>query len=148
MTAATVIIRPTTARMHETVIRPRRGWSSLDVFELLAYRELLYFLIWRDLKVRYKHTAFGAAWAVLQPLLTMIVFTVFFGRLAGMPSDGLPYPLFSYTAMLLWTYVATTLTAASMSLVGNAHLLTKIYFPRPLLPAAAAVGGLVDFAIA
>lgn len=132
----------------EIVIAPRRGWAAVDLAELWAYRELLYFLTWRDLKVRYKSTVLGSAWAVVQPLATMIVFTVFFGMFVRMPSDGVPYPLFSYTGMLLWSYFSTALTSASVSLVGNASLLTKVYFPRPIVPAAAALGGLVDFAIA
>lgn len=131
-----------------TVIEPRRGWVGVDFAELWSYRELLYFLVWRDVKVRYKQTILGAAWAVLQPLLTMVVFTLFFGRLAEMPSDGVPYPLFSYTALVPWIFFATGLTAAAASLVSGANLIRKIYFPRLLVPVAAVAAGGVDFAIA
>jgi lipopolysaccharide transport system permease protein len=109
------------------------------------YRELLYFLAWRDVKVRYKQAALGISWAVIQPLLTMIIFTLFFGRLAGVPSDGIPYPLFSFCALVPWTYFATTLSQAGNSLISNSSLITKVYFPRALLPAATVIGGLVDF---
>lgn len=131
-----------------TVIVPRRGWVAIDFAELWSYRELLYFLVWRDVKVRYKQTILGASWAVLQPLLTMIVFTLFFGRLAEIPSDGVPYPLFSYAALVPWTFFATGLTAAAGSLVSGANLIRKIYFPRLLVPVAAVAAGGVDFAIA
>ena len=117
------------------------------VHELWRYRELFYFLAWRDVKVRYKQTALGIAWAVLQPLLTMALFTLLFGKLANMPSDGLPYPLFYFGALLPWTYFAATLTTSGNSLVVNANLLTKVYFPRVILPTSAAFSGLVDFAI-
>jgi lipopolysaccharide transport system permease protein len=109
------------------------------------YRELLYFLAWRDVKVRYKQAALGVSWAVIQPLLTMVIFTLFFGRLAGVPSEGIPYPLFSFCALVPWTYFSTTLTQAGNSLVGNSSLITKVYFPRALLPAASVLSGLVDF---
>jgi len=109
------------------------------------YRELLYFLAWRDVKVRYKQAALGASWAVIQPLLTMVIFTLFFGRLAGVPSDGIPYPLFSFCALVPWTYFSTTLTQAGNSLISNSSLITKVYFPRALLPAATVLSGLVDF---
>jgi lipopolysaccharide transport system permease protein len=109
------------------------------------YRELLYFLAWRDVKVRYKQAALGASWAVIQPLLTMVIFTLFFGRLAGVPSDGIPYPLFSFCALVPWTYFSTTLSQAGNSLVSNSSLITKVYFPRVLLPAATVLSGLVDF---
>jgi lipopolysaccharide transport system permease protein len=109
------------------------------------YRELLYFLAWRDVKVRYKQAALGASWAVIQPLLTMIIFTLFFGRLAGVGSDGIPYPLFSFCALVPWTYFSTTLTQAGNSLISNSSLITKVYFPRALLPAATVLSGLVDF---
>ena len=110
-------------------------------------REILYFLAWRDVKVRYKQAALGVAWAVLQPLFTMVTFTFFFGKLAGIPSDGVPYPLFSYSALLLWTYFSVTLSQVGNSLVSNSGLVTKIYFPRVLLPAAAAFGGLLDLLV-
>jgi lipopolysaccharide transport system permease protein len=117
------------------------GWFT----DFWRYRELLYFLAWRDVKVRYKQAALGISWAVIQPLLTMVIFTLFFGRLAGVPSDGIPYPLFSFCALVPWTYFATTLTQAGNSLVSNSSLITKVYFPRALLPAATVIGGLVDF---
>src|SRR5690242_14473305 len=115
--------------------------------ELWRYRELFYFLAWRDVKVRYKQTAPGVAWAVLQPLMTMVIFTLLFGALGHMPSDGIPYPLFYFGALLPWTYFAATLANSGNSLVVNANLLTKVYFPRVILPTSAAVSGLVDFAI-
>jgi lipopolysaccharide transport system permease protein len=120
----------------------------LNLRDLWEYRELLYFLVWRDIKVRYKQTALGAAWAVLQPLLTMLVFTVIFGRLAKVPSDGIPYPVFAYTALLPWQLFAFALTESSQSLVTNKNLLTKVYFPRLIVPMASVFAGLVDFAIA
>jgi lipopolysaccharide transport system permease protein len=131
-----------------TTIRPPRKWAPLDLRELAAGRELLYFLVLRNLKLRYKQTALGAAWAILQPLLTMIVFTVVFGRLARLDSDGLPYEVFALAALVPWTYFATSLTQASNSLVEQERLLTKIYFPRLYMPLAAIVAGLVDFTIA
>lgn len=109
------------------------------------HRELLYFLAWRDVKVRYKQAALGASWAIIQPLFSMIIFTLFFGRLAGVPSDGIPYPIFSYCALVPWTYFSTTLSQASNSLISNSNLITKVYFPRALLPAASALSGIVDF---
>jgi len=115
--------------------------------EVWRSREILYFLAWRDVKVRYKQAVLGVAWAVLQPLFTMITFTFFFGRLAGIPSDGIPYPLFSYSGLLLWTYFAVTLSQVGNSLIANSSLITKIYFPRVLLPAAAAFGGLFDLVV-
>jgi len=116
--------------------------------EYWFYRELFFFLVWRDIKVRYKQTTLGAAWAVIQPFFTMIVFTVLFGRLAKLPNDGIPYPIFYYSALLPWTYFAAALANSSNSLVQNAHLITKIYFPRFLLPSAGVLGGLMDFCIA
>ena len=130
-----------------TVIQPSKGLISLKLKELWDYRELLYFLIWRDIKIRYKQTVLGAAWAILQPLLTMIVFTIFFGRLAGVPSDGIPYPVFSFAALLPWQLFARALTESSNSLVGNQGLITKVYFPRLVIPMSAVLAGLVDFAI-
>jgi len=117
------------------------------VSEIWHSREILYFLAWRDVKVRYKQAALGVAWAVLQPLFTMITFAFFFGKLAGIPSDGVPYPLFSYSALVLWTYFSVTLSQVGNSLVANSSLITKIYFPRVLLPAAAAFGGLLDLVV-
>ena len=130
------------------VIEPKRSWVALNVKETWAYRELLYFLIWRDVKVRYKQTALGAAWAIIQPLFTMLIFTIFFGRLAGVPSDNVPYPLFAYAGLLPWTFFANAVTNGGNSLITSANLITKIYFPRMLIPAAAVGAGLVDFAIA
>ena len=128
-------------------IGPSRGWAHLRLRELWEYRELLFFLTWRDVKVRYTQAALGVAWAVIQPLVTMIIFSVIFGRLAKLPSDGIPYPLFSYAALLPWQLFAGALTRSSTSLVGNAHLLTKVYFPRLIIPLSAVAAGLVDFAI-
>jgi lipopolysaccharide transport system permease protein len=124
-----------------------RGGSRLRLGELWAYRELLYFLVWRDIKVRYKQTALGAAWVIIQPLLTMIVFTLFFGNLAKVPSDGIPYPLFAFTGLVPWTLFAFALTESSGSLVSNQNLITKVYFPRLIIPLASVLAGLVDFAI-
>jgi lipopolysaccharide transport system permease protein len=131
-----------------TVIEPSKGWVSLRLGALWRFRELLYFLIWRDVKVRYKQTLLGAAWAILQPLLTMIVFSIFFGKLARMPSDGVPYPLFAYVALVPWTFFANGLTLSSNSLVSNQTLLRKVYFPRLVIPVSAVASGLLDFAIA
>jgi lipopolysaccharide transport system permease protein len=130
------------------VIEPTRRAAALRLGELWAYRELLYFLVWRDVKVRYKQTALGAAWAILQPLMTAAVFTIFFGRLAGIASDGLPYPLFSYTGLLVWTFFSQGLSKSSNSVVGSAQLITKVYFPRLVIPIAAVLSGLVDLAVA
>jgi lipopolysaccharide transport system permease protein len=130
------------------VIEPTRGFVRLNLREVWAYRELLYFLVWRDVKVRYKQTALGAAWAILQPVMTMLVFSVFFGRLAKMPSDGIPYPVFAFTALLPWQLFAYALTESSNSLVGSQNLITKVYFPRLVIPLAAVLAGLVDFGIA
>ncbi len=129
-------------------IEPTRGWVSLRLGELWTYRELLYFLTWRDIKVRYKQTVLGVAWAVLQPVLTMLVFSVFFGRLAKMPSDGIPYPVFVYAALVPWQLFAYSLTESANSMVGNQNLIKKVYFPRLVIPIAAVLAGLVDFAIA
>lgn len=129
-------------------IRPSRGWVSLNLRELWNYRELLYFLTWRDIKVRYKQTVLGAAWAVIQPFFTMVVFSLFFGRLAKVPSDGIPYPVFAYCALVPWTFFAGALDRAGNSLVGSANLLTKVYFPRLVIPMSAVLAGLLDFAIA
>ena len=130
------------------IIRPARGWTPLGLRELWEYRELLYFLIWRDIKVRYKQTALGAAWAVIQPFFIMVVFSLFFGRLAHVPSDGVPYPVFTFCALLPWQLFAQALSESSNSLVANERLITKVYFPRLVVPLAAVLGGLVDFAIA
>jgi len=129
-------------------IQPSRGWVSLKLKELWEYRELVYFLIWRDVKVRYKQTALGAAWAIVQPLFTMLVFSLFFGRLAKMPSDGIPYPIFAYAALVPWTLFAQGLHQSSDSLVSSANLLRKVYFPRLAIPVATIVAGMVDCSIA
>lgn len=130
------------------VIEPSRGWVSLRLHQLWQYRELMYFLAWRDVKVRYKQAALGVAWAIIQPLMTMVIFSVIFGQLAKLPSDGIPYPVFSYAALLPWQLFAGALQRAGTSLVGNANLLTKVYFPRLIIPISAVGAGLVDFAIA
>lgn len=129
-------------------IEPNRGWVALKLSELWEYRELLYFLAWRDIKIRYKQTLLGAAWAIIQPFFTMVVFSVFFGRLAHIPSDGVPYPLFSYTALVPWTFFANGLNQSSNSLVNGAQLVQKVYFPRLILPIAAVLSGVVDFILA
>ena len=129
-------------------IRPSRKWAVLDLDELWDYRELLYFLTWRDVKVRYTQAVLGIAWAVIQPLVTMVVFTVFFGKLAKVPSDGIPYPIFSYAGLLPWSFFAAAVTAGSNSVVGSSNLIKKVYFPRLIVPAAAVAAALVDFAIA
>ncbi len=134
--------------LPRVVIEPARGKLSLDLSGLWEYRELLYFLVWRDVKVRYKQTVLGAAWAILQPTLTMVVFTVFFGHLAGVASEGVPYPVFSYAALLPWTFFAQGLTQSSNSLVGSSHLITRVYFPRLFIPLASVLSGVVDFVIA
>ena len=136
------------SELPHTRIEPGKGWISLGLKDLWQYRELLFFLTWRDIKVRYKQTALGAAWAIIQPLFTMLVFTVFFGRLAKVPSDGIPYPLFSYAALLPWQLFAYALTESSNSVVANERLITKVYFPRLFIPLASIFAGLVDFAIA
>jgi lipopolysaccharide transport system permease protein len=136
------------ATIATLVLEPSKVLVRLNLRDVWAYRELLYFLIWRDVKVRYKQTVLGAAWAILQPVLTMVVFSVFFGRLAKMPSDGVPYPVFAFTALLPWQLFAYSLTAASNSLVGSQHLITKVYFPRLVIPLSAVLAGLVDFGIA
>lgn len=128
-------------------IQARRGWLALDLAELWAYRELLYFFVWRDIKVRYKQTVIGAAWAVLQPVLTMLVFTLFFGKLAKISSDGLPYAIFYLGALLPWTYFSVAMQGATNIVVDNQRVITKIYFPRVVLPIASVLSGLVDFAI-
>jgi lipopolysaccharide transport system permease protein len=128
-------------------IAPSSGLLNLNLRELWAYRELLYFFVWRDLKVRYKQTAVGAAWVVLQPLMTMLVFSLFFGKLAKIPSHGLPYPVFYYCALLPWIYFASSLQSATNVVTEQQRVITKIYFPRVILPLAAVLSGLVDFAI-
>jgi lipopolysaccharide transport system permease protein len=131
-----------------TVIQPPRRWVPIELGALWRYRELLYFLVWRDIKVRYKQTALGAAWAVIQPFFTMVVFSLFFGRLARVPSDGAPYPIFSFAALVPWGFFANGLTQSANSIVANRDLITKVYFPRLAIPTATVLAGLVDFAIA
>jgi lipopolysaccharide transport system permease protein len=128
-------------------LRPSGRFTRLNLRDVWEYRDLLYFLVWRDIKVRYKQTVLGAAWAILQPLLTMVAFSIFFGHLAKMPSDGIPYPLFAYAALLPWTLFAYSMTEAGNSLVGSQNLITKVYFPRLVIPLAAVLGGLVDFGV-
>jgi lipopolysaccharide transport system permease protein len=130
------------------IIQPGGGLFHLELKAVWHYRELLYFLIWRDVKVRYKQTAIGAGWAIFQPMMTMIIFTVIFGNFAKIPSDDLPYPIFAYTALLPWNYFAQAIGRSGVSLVGNANLIRKVYFPRLIVPLSATVAPLVDFAIA
>ena len=129
-------------------IAAETGRPKLNLKELFEYRELFYFLVWRDIKVRYKQTALGAAWAILQPFLTMVVFSLFFGRLAGIPSEGVPYPIFSYAGLVPWSFFANGLSQSASSLVGSANLITKVYFPRLVIPISTVLSGVVDFALA
>lgn len=133
---------------RKTIIKPTHGWAALNLRDLLFYRELIFFMTWRDLKVRYKQTLLGASWAILQPFLTMVVFSIFFGNLAKVPSDGVPYPIFSFTALIPWTLFSKALQDASRSLVANSHMITKVYFPRMILPLSSVMAGVVDFLIA
>jgi lipopolysaccharide transport system permease protein len=133
---------------HVIVVKPSKGWISLKLKELWEYRELLYFMAWRDIKVRYKQTVLGAAWAIIQPFFTMVVFSIFFGKLARVPSDGLPYPIFAYAALVPWTFFANGLNQASNSLVGSANLIKKVYFPRLVVPISSVISGVVDFMLA
>lgn len=134
--------------IQPVIIQPSKGWSALKLRDLWVYRELILFMTWRDLKVRYKQTILGVGWAVLQPFLTMVVFSIFFGNLAKVPSDNVPYPIFSYTALIPWTLFSKALQDASRSLVASSHMITKIYFPRMILPLASVLAGVVDFFIA
>ena len=143
-TAASVSTQPSG---HIVDIEPSSGLHPLNTGELWRYRELLYFLAWRDIKVRYKQTVLGATWAILQPLMTMAVFAIFLGRLAHVPSDGLPYPLFSFAGLVPWTYFATAVSSGAASIVGSQQLISKVYFPRLLVPLASAATPLVDFVI-
>lgn len=129
-------------------IRPTKGWVSLRLDELWRYRELLYFFVWKEIKIRYKQTIMGASWAILQPLFMMVVFSLFFGKLAQVPSDGIPYPLFNFTALVPWTFFANGVTQSSNSLVNNADMIRKIYFPRLALPIGTILAGVVDFCLA
>jgi lipopolysaccharide transport system permease protein len=138
----------TSVQNGSVLIRPSSGWVPINLRDLWEYRELLYFLTWRDIKVRYKQTALGMAWVVLQPLLLMLVFTMFFGRLVELPSDGIPYPVFTYTALLPWQLFSRAINEGSMSLIAHERVITKTYFPRILLPASAVLASLMDFGIA
>ena len=131
-----------------TTLEPSRGLVSLRLGDLWEYRELLFFLTWRDIKVRYKQTILGGAWAIIQPFFTMVVFSLFFGKLAGVPSDGIPYPLFSFAALVPWTFFAYSLNQSANSLVGNANLIQKVYFPRLVIPISSVLSGAVDFFLA
>lgn len=147
MTYSPAVPRGSSTNKQFTVIVPSKGWASLDLTAVWDYRELLFFLTWREVKVRYKQTAIGAAWALLQPLLNMLIFSLFFGRLAKMPSEGVPYPIFSLAGLVPWTFFVNGLTQASNSLVGSANLITKVYFPRLAIPISSILSGLIDFAI-
>jgi len=136
-----------TEKISVTFIKPSRGWVLPQIMDIWAYRELLYFLVWRDLKVRYKQTVLGILWAIIKPFSLMVIFSIFFGKLAKIPSEGIPYPIFTYAALLPWSYFAQSLSACSNSLVGNSHLITKVYFPRLIIPITSVFSGLVDFAI-
>ena len=142
------LMEETTEESPLIIIEPSRGWVAVKLRELWQYRELMYFLTWRDIKMRYKQTVIGAAWAVIQPLMTMVVFSLFFGRLAKIPSDGIPYPIFSYAALVPWTFFASGLGASSNSLIGSTNLITKIYFPRLVIPISSVFSGIVDFVLA
>jgi lipopolysaccharide transport system permease protein len=131
----------------EKIIRRKSGWISLNLRELLEFRDLLYFLVWRDIKVRYKQTALGVLWVILQPLLSMILFTIIFGKLARVPSDGMPYPLFVYSGLLLWNFFSAALNNSGNSLIANSNLISKVYFPRLIIPASATLSGILDFLI-
>ena len=134
--------------MSTTIIRPKKTFSLEDIKELWLYRELFYFFSWRDIKVRYKQTAIGILWAILQPFITMVVFSIFFGKLAGLPSDGVPYPIFVYTGLLFWHFFSDALSETSNSLVANKSIITKIYFPRLILPISSVITKFIDFIIA
>jgi lipopolysaccharide transport system permease protein len=138
----------TSETLPKIFIGPSSGWTPISIRELWEHRELLYFLVWRDIAVRYKQTVFGAAWAIIQPVFTMVVFSIFFGELAGLPSEGVPYPIFVYTALLPWTYFSNSLTHIGGSLVDHQGIITKVYFPRLVLPIAGIGVGLVDFGFA
>jgi lipopolysaccharide transport system permease protein len=140
--------QPSNLAAAVTVIRPPKRWTAIDFAELWRYRELFGFFVWRDVKIKYKQTLLGAAWAVLVPFTQMVIFSIIFGQVAGLPTDDLPGPVFYYTGLLPWTYFATSLTMSSNSLVGSANLLTKIYFPRLIIPTGPCIASLLDFAIA
>jgi lipopolysaccharide transport system permease protein len=132
---------------HQTIIEPRKGWQIIDFKELREYRDLFFFLVWRDIKVLYKQTVLGFTWAIVRPVFSMIVFSVVFGRLARVPSDDAPYPIFAYTALIPWTYFSAAMTNSTQSLVNNAGMLTKVYFPRLIIPMVPVLAGLVDYVI-
>ena len=132
---------------HQVVIEPSKGWYSLQLGSIWQYRELLYFLVWRDIKVRYKQTVLGVTWVILQPVVSMVVFTILFGYLLQVPSGDVPYPIFSYVALLPWNYFASSINKSSTSLIQNTNLVTKVYFPRMVIPISSVLSGLVDFAI-
>ena len=134
--------------LSQTIVKPSKGWAGVNLRELWRYRELIFFLIWRDIKVRYKQTLLGAAWAIIQPFFTMVIFSVFFGQLAQIPSDDIPYPIFSYTALLPWQLFENGIRKAGNSLVASRNLITKVYFPRLAIPLASVIAGLVDFVLA
>ncbi len=138
----------TQADIFHTHIEPSRSWLSFGIKEMWLYRELLYFLTWRDIKIRYKQTLLGFAWAILQPFLTMVVFSLFFGKLGKIPSEGVPYPIFNYTALLPWQFFENSITISTTSLVTNANMVTKVYFPRMFVPVSSVISGLVDFMVA
>jgi lipopolysaccharide transport system permease protein len=137
-----------TNRKNILRIQSSKGWVPLKIRDLWEYRELVYFLMWRNVKIRYKQTALGASWAIIQPFMTMLVFSLFFGRLAKVPSDNIPYPIFSFAGLVPWTFFSNSLALASNSLIGSAHLITKVYFPRLAIPIATVLSGVVDFAVA
>jgi homopolymeric O-antigen transport system permease protein len=141
-------VHPPNRSLPITRLEPASGWVSLNLREIWRFRELLYFLTWRDVIVRYKQTVLGAGWAIIQPFLTMVVFSLFFGHLSKMPSDGIPYPIFSFAGLVPWTFFANGLTQSSNSLVGSANLIQKVYFPRLMIPAASVLGGVIDFILA
>src|SRR5215475_11261864 len=141
-------VQETSAALPVLHIKPPSSWTEIGLRELWEYRELLYFLTWRDIKIRYKQTALGASWAIIQPVFTMVVFSLFFGRLAKVPSDGIPYPIFSFAALVPWTFFSNGLTQSSNSLVGSANLIQKVYFPRLAIPISTMCSGVVDFILA
>jgi len=138
----------TSSNLSQTIVEPRKGWQLIDWKELREYKDLFYFLVWRDIKVIYKQTVLGFLWAIIRPVFTMIVFSVVFGRLAKIPSDGVPYPIFSYTALIPWIYFSQALGKSAQSLITNVNMLTKIYFPRLIIPMTPVLAGLVDLVIA
>ena len=144
----TVITSIDSNRIQNLRIEPSNGFVSIKLKELWAYRELFFFLVWRDIKIRYKQTVLGAAWAIIQPLMTMVVFSIFFGKLGKIPSDGVPYPIFSFAALVPWTLFSNGLTQATVSLVGSSNLIKKVYFPRLIIPVASVLAGVVDFFLA